>query len=73
MSPFSRKKERIQAKIRDSQLYGIFVNQFEYSPKTAEVTINIVKEVYEINRFNPDQMCKIDQTIRQIVSIHLAP
>jgi len=62
-------QERIQAKTRDSQLYEIFVNQFEFSPKTAEAAINIVKEVYELNRFNPDQMCKTGQTIRQVVSI----
>jgi len=62
-------QERIQAKTRDSQIYEIFVNQFEFSPKTAEAAINIVKEVYEINRFNPDQMCKTGQTIRQVVSI----
>lgn len=62
-------QERIQAKTRDSQLYEIFVNQFEFSPKTAGAAINIVKEVYELNRFNPDQMCKTGQTIRQVVSI----
>lgn len=62
-------QERIQAKTRDSQLYEIFVNQFEFSPKTAEAAINIAKEVYELHRFNPDQMCKTGQTIRQAVSI----
>lgn len=62
-------QERIQAKTRDSQLYEIFVNQFEFSPKTAEAAINIVKEVYELNHFNPDQMCKAGLTIRQVVSI----
>jgi hypothetical protein len=29
-------QERIQAKTRDSQLFEIFVNQFEFSPKTAQ-------------------------------------
>ena len=38
-------QERIHAKTRDSQLYEIFVNQFEFSPKTAEAAINIVKEI----------------------------
>lgn len=61
-------QERIQAKTRDSQLYEIFINQFEFSPKTAEAAINIVKEVYELNRFHPDRMCKTGQTIRQVVS-----
>jgi hypothetical protein len=34
--------ERIQAKTRDSQLFEIFVNHFEFSPKTAEATIHTV-------------------------------
>jgi len=46
-------QERIQAKTRDSQLYEIFVNQFEFSPKTAEAAINIVKEVYELMYLRP--------------------
>lgn len=62
-------QERIQAKTRDSQLYEIFVNQFEFSPKTADAAINTVKEVYELDRFNPDRMCKTGQVIRQVVSI----
>jgi hypothetical protein len=62
-------QERIQAKTRDSQLYEIFVNQFEFSPKTADAAISIIKEVYELDRFNPDQMCKTGQTIRQVISI----
>lgn len=62
-------QERIQAKTRDSQLFEILVNQFEFSPKTAEAAINTVKEVYELNRFDPDRMCETGQTIRQVISI----
>ncbi len=62
-------QERIQAKTRDSQLFEIFVNQFEFSPKTADAAINTVKEIYELHRFDPDRMCETGQIIRQVVSI----
>jgi len=62
-------QERIQAKTRDSQLFEVLVNQFEFSPKTAEATINTVKEIYELNRFDPDRLCEAGQVIRQVVSI----
>jgi biotin operon repressor len=62
-------QERIQAKTRGSQLFEIFVNQFEFSPKTADAAINTVKEIYELHRFDPDRMCETGQIIRQVVSI----
>ena len=62
-------QERIQAKTRDSQLFEILVNQFEFSPKTAEATINTVKEIYELNRFDPDRTCDPGKVIRQVVSV----
>lgn len=62
-------QERIQAKTRDSQLFEIFVNHFEFSPKTAEAAINTVKEIYELHRFDPDRMCETGKAIRQAVSI----
>ena len=62
-------QERIQAKTRDSQLFEVLVNQFEFSPKTADATINTVKEIYELNRFDPDRLCEAGQVIRQVVSI----
>ncbi|HSV30840.1 MAG TPA: hypothetical protein VLH40_02290 [Atribacteraceae bacterium] len=62
-------QERIQLKTRDSQLYEIFVNQFEFSPRTAQAAINTVKEIYELHRYDPDRMCEAGQIIRQAVSI----
>jgi len=62
-------QERIQAKTRDSQLFEIFVNHFEFSPKTAEAAINTVKEIYELHRYDPDRMCETGRVIRQVVSI----
>ena len=55
-------QERIQAKTRDNQLFEIFVNHFEFSPKTAEAAIHTVKEIYELNHFNPDRMREIGPT-----------
>jgi len=62
-------QERIQAKTRDSQLYEIFVNQFEFSPRTAQAAINTVKEIYELHRLDPDRLCETGQVIRQVISI----
>ena len=62
-------RERIEAKTRDNQLFEIFVNQFEFSPKTAEAAIKTVRETYELDRFDPDRMCETGQVIRQLVSI----
>lgn len=62
-------QERLQAKTRDSQLFEILINQFEFSPKTAEATINTVKEIYEIQCFDPNQRCETGKTMRQVVSM----
>ena len=62
-------QERIQAKTRDSQLFEVFVNHFEFSPKTAEAAIHTVKEIYELHRFDPDLLRKTGQVSRQVVSI----
>jgi hypothetical protein len=62
-------QERIQAKTRDSQLFEIFINQFEFSPKTAKAAINTAKEIYEVHRFDLNKMCDTGKTIRQVVSI----
>lgn len=62
-------QERIQSKTRDSQLYEIFVSQFEFSPRTAQAAINTVKEIYELHRYDPDRMCEAGQVVRQVVSI----
>jgi len=61
-------RERIQAKTRDSQLFEIFVNHFEFSPKMAEAAICTVKEI-ELHRYDPDRMRETGQVIRQVVSI----
>jgi len=66
----NRIQERIQAKTRDGQLYEIFVKQFEFSPKTAEAAINVVKEIYELHRFDPNRMCATGQVIRQVISVN---
>jgi len=63
-------QERIQAKTRDSQLFETFVNQFEFSPKTAEAVLETVKEIYELHRYNPNQMCESGQIKRQVVSVN---
>jgi DNA-binding CsgD family transcriptional regulator len=65
----NRIQERIQAKTRDSQLFEIFVTQFEFSPKTAEAAINTVKEIYELQRFDPNQICETGKVIRQVISV----
>lgn len=62
-------QERIEAKTRDSQLFETLVNQFEFSPKTAEATIATVKEIYELYRFDPDQQCENGLVVRQVISI----
>ncbi|MFZ5641538.1 MAG: DUF1670 domain-containing protein [Bacillota bacterium] len=62
-------QERIQSKTRDSQLYEIFVSQFEFSPRTAQAAINTVKEIYELHRYDPDRMYEAGQVVRQAVSI----
>ena len=62
-------QERIQAKTRDSQLFEIFVNHFEFSPKTAEAAIHTVKGIYELHRFDPDRMPEIGQVIRPVISL----
>lgn len=62
-------QERIQAKTRDSQLFEIFVNHFEFSPKTAEAAINTVKDIYELHRYDPDRICETGRVIRQVISI----
>lgn len=46
-------QERIHAKTRDSQLYEIFVNQFEFSSKAAEAAINISEKGLRTKPFSP--------------------
>lgn len=62
-------QERIEAKTRDSLLYETLVSQFEFSPKTADAVIGTVRDIYELHRFNPDQMCPTGQVIRQVISL----
>lgn len=61
-------QNRLETKSRDNQFLEVLLHQFEFSPKQAEAILDTAKEIYELDRYDPDKQVEPGKIKRQVVS-----
>ena len=60
--------QRVETKTRDNQFENILVDDYELSPREAEAIVETVRDVYELQYYDPDQHNQNGKIVRTVVS-----